>query len=148
MYVVAYRNPVDVFSLKSYFCQYSSCRWGRYYFLWHLLYVNLHYVAPTNKENLSTYFNWDHSIICMLLWNKWMFLSHLKLTILMKDLWKLQSHTQKDFHANLQVWVPKFKHPQKGNILLFIVIFPITSCFFLSNQCKFCFQVRKHCKPP
>lgn len=102
----------------------------------------------TIKENLSTYFNWDHSIICMLLWNKWMFLSHLKLTILMKDFWKLQSHTQKDFHTNLQVWVPKFKHPQKGNILLFIVIFPITSCFFLSNQCKFCFQVRKHCKPP
>lgn len=41
----------------------------------------------------------------------------------------------------------KFKHPQKGNILLFIVIFPITGCFFLLNQCKFCFQVRKHCKP-
>ena len=68
----------------------------------------------TIKENLSTYFNWDHKIICMLLSNKLMFLSHLKLTILMKDLWKLQSHTQKDFHTNLQVWVLNLSTHKKG----------------------------------
>ena len=44
---------------------------------------------------------------------KWMFLSHLKLTILMKVFCKLQWHTQKDFHTSKPVWDPKFKHPKK-----------------------------------